>query len=88
MRTCITTSETAAKLGKTVNWLYRHRGELVAKFGFPRPLAATGCYDELAVDLWIDQQSGLSGAEQSDKHEQIAADDRILKRIAAFSRAN
>ena len=53
MRTCITTSETAAKLGKTVNWLYRHRGELVAKFGFPRPLAATGCYDELAVDLWF-----------------------------------
>lgn len=55
-RTLLTTAQAAAKLGHTVEWLYRHRKALEAK-GFPPPIDALGHrYDPVAIDLWLDRQ--------------------------------
>lgn len=51
--------DTAAKIGRSVAWLYKkhNRRALEAK-GFPPPLAIPGllAWDEVAIDRWLDAQ--------------------------------
>jgi predicted DNA-binding transcriptional regulator AlpA len=47
-----------AYLGRSESWFAEHRAELETQ-GFPTPVSLLGGYDRHAVDLWLDQRSGL-----------------------------
>lgn len=54
-RTPLDVAGVARELGHTPLWFRRHRAELEAKHGFPKPLPGLGLrWDPLAIKLWKD----------------------------------
>lgn len=62
-RRCLSADQVAAKLGLSSSTFHRQRTRLVTTFGFPPPLhvfrPGKTLWDEKAIDLWLDRQSGL-----------------------------
>lgn len=52
----LTLAETAALLGKSTDWLYRHRAELERDHGFPPPVPLLRVWERAAVVRWLELQ--------------------------------
>lgn len=52
---------TATTLGRSVDWFFRHRGDLESK-SFPKEDAITGQYLKADVEAWINRRRKLSDA--------------------------
>lgn len=52
----LTLAEVAALLGKSTDWLYRHRSELERDHGFPPPIPLLRVWERAAVVRWLELQ--------------------------------
>ena len=57
----LSTKQVAARLGRSVNWLYNHMPRL-KQLGFPSKDEELGGWDSLAIEAWQDNRSGIRKA--------------------------
>jgi hypothetical protein len=50
--------QVAARLDKGLQWFQRHKATLEAE-GFPRKDSLLGGWDSKAIEMWMDERSGL-----------------------------
>ncbi len=56
-RALLDTVGLARRLGRTPEWFYRHKDELMDVHGFPPPVTGLGNrWDPVAIDRWLDRQ--------------------------------
>lgn len=44
------------RMGKSTNWFYRHRDQLIANEGFPRVDSVTNLYIKADIEAWIERR--------------------------------
>ena len=72
----LTPTEMVGYLGHGPSWLTDERLARLYSLGFPRPDSITERFDRVAIDVWLDQRSGLSGGTDYD--------DGLSRRLKEF----
>ena len=77
-RELLTAPLVARKLGRSLNWFYRHRTELEDDHSFPRTVRGCGTrWDPRAIEAWLDAQLPVAPSVE-DETEQL-----LLRRASA-----
>lgn len=75
-------SQTASRLGRSVEWLKQHMGELV-RAGLPAKDPIVGLYSRERVEAWIDRRAGIVGKGNNEFHEILDVINGLKKEPSA-----